>query len=169
MNDATMSDAAGDQDNKIAIVVAISGTTKEEATRALNENGGNVEEAVSQIDGKKQAHKKNAELAVKSMKRSSRLRQPDDADDAIAKPFAARVVSIKQPEYSPSTEYTNTRSTKCKSGFPMAVPILIIMLSFSHFSSFFDFTKPRAQVTRKLARSSPISQTQQPLGDRRWV
>ena len=121
MNDATMEEAITDQDTKIAMIVAMSGATKEEATRALDENGGNVNQAVAQVLGKDQAAKQQEEEeeedtkpAAKSMKTSYQVCRPDDADDAGGKSFAAYSTPNKKPEYSPSTEYTDMRGQNGK-------------------------------------------------------
>ena len=113
-----MDNAAADRETKIAMIVAMSGATMEEASQALDENGANVEQTVAQLTGdKKEAvaiqdsddGKGTSESAAENNEKSSQLVQLDSADDAGTEPFAARDAYNKL-EYTPSTEeYTYLR------------------------------------------------------------
>ena len=114
-----INNTAASWDDKISKIVAVSGATKEEASRALDENGGDIDGAVWQLTNtKKQAEKQDmdnvkgpSESVAKGMKTSFLYHQPDDANDAGAKPFAAVRQTHEQLEYThrPLTEYVDTR------------------------------------------------------------
>lgn len=46
-SNAMINNTAGSWDDKMSKIVAVSGATKEEASRALDENGGDIDGAVS--------------------------------------------------------------------------------------------------------------------------
>jgi hypothetical protein len=88
-----MDDTAVDRDAEIDMLVAMSGATRTrlQAARALDENQGNINSALTQLSGTKQSRKKNqahshVSSTAKSARPSSRPRQYDDnTDDAMSK------------------------------------------------------------------------------------
>jgi len=97
-----MNDTIADRDAEIALIMAMGSASAKEASKALDENDGNVDRAMEQLYNVKLQYKTSSSNAQPSHLQS----HDDNGDDGISKPLTKSDGSPAPAQYTDAREGT---------------------------------------------------------------